>query len=335
MTTETSTIENVIEPHQPHWVSRSAFQVVIILFFLTEIGLAAVLHSGLSVWLAVPLVLLASHLMHGAALGFHEASHGLLRRSRRWNEVDGIILGIMSFMSFSLYRAAHQSHHAHLATERDEELWPFVRPGIARWGRILAAFLELTGGLLFTPFLFLRTFLRAGSPIRNKKVRRRIWAELTLMIVLWIGIVSAVTFWHAWRYFLWMYLVPAYVAANLQSWRKYIEHVGMTGSTVNSSTRSIVALGWPGQLVAFTLLHEPYHGVHHLHVGLPHAELPRRASELLPSVPEERLPFPSYRHALLDLLLSLADPRVGAQWLTANRVRSSSILEEARLPLQQ
>lgn len=317
-----NTAEDSIESHQPHWVSRSAFQVVIVLFFFTEIALAAVLHSGSSVWLAVPLVLVASHLMHGALVGFHEASHGLLRRSRRVNEVHGIILGVLSFTSFSLYRAAHQSHHANLATERDEELWPFVRPGMPRWARILAAFLELTAGLLYTPFLFLRTFLRAGSPIRNKKVRRRIWAELALMVVLWIGILSAVTYWHAWRYLLWMYLVPAILAANLQSWRKYIEHVGLAGSTVNSSTRSIVAQGWLGRLVAFTLLHEPYHGVHHKHAGLPHAELPQLASELLPTAPEERLPYRSYRQALLDMLRSLADPRVGAQWRTSNLVRT-------------
>ncbi len=111
-----------------------------------------------------------------------------------------------------------------------------------------------------------------------------------------------------------MYLLPAYLAGNLQSWRKYIEHVGMTGSTVNSSTRSIVADDWPGRIVAFTLLHEPFHGVHHLHVGLPHAELPGLASELQPAAPDERPPFASYRHAMLDLMRSLANPRVGAQW---------------------
>src|ERR1700676_1248305 len=99
------TTEDLIEPHQPHWVSRSAFQVVIVLFFFTEIALAAALHSGSSVWLAVPVVLLVSHLMHGALVGFHEASHGLLRRSRRLNEVHGIILGVLSFTSFSLYRS--------------------------------------------------------------------------------------------------------------------------------------------------------------------------------------------------------------------------------------
>ncbi len=305
---------NAAELHPPHWVSRSAFQIVVALFLITEIALAAVLQSRSSLWLAVPLVLLASHLMHGAGVGFHEASHGLLRRNRRLNELDGVLLGVFSFMSFSLYRAAHQLHHMHLSTERDEELWPFVHPASPRWARMLAAFLELTAGLLFLPFLFLRIFLRVGSPIRSRKVRRRIWAELALMVVVWIGIIAAVTHWQVWRYFLWMYLVPSFIAGNLQSWRKYIEHVGLTGSTVNSSTRSIVADGWPGRVVAFTLLHEPFHGVHHLHVGVPHAELPRLAPSLAPAEPDELHPFPNYRHALLHLLRSLGNPRVGAQW---------------------
>ena len=265
----------------------------------------------------MPLVLTASHLMHGLLIGFHEASHGLLRKTRRLNEIDGIIIGIFSLMSFSLYRAAHQLHHAYLATERDVELWPFVIPEMPRWVRVLAAILELGLGLLFTPFLFVRTFLRAGSPIRNKKLRRRIWAEFALTAGVWFCLLAAVAWWGAWKYFLWMYLAPAYLASNMQSWRKYIEHVGLTGSTVNSSTRSIVSGGLLGRFVAFTLLHEPYHGVHHRHAGLPHAELPQHASELEPKNPGEISPFPSYRHALMDLFRSLSDPRAGAQWLKA------------------
>lgn len=303
-----------VDSNEPHWVSRSAFQIVIILFLLTEIGLIFVLHSGASLWFAVPLVLIASHLMHGAAVGFHEASHGMLRRNRTFNEFDGVLIGLMSFMSFSLYRAAHQSHHAHFTTEKDEELWPFVFTSTPRWARVLAAVLELSCGLLITPALFLRTFLRKGSPIRNKKVRKRIWKELALIVVVWTLILTAVSYFQVWQYFLWMYLIPTFIAGNLQSWRKYIEHVGLTGSAPNSGTRSIVADTWSGKLVAFTLLHEPYHGLHHLHVGLPHAELPRLAPELEPRTPDEIRPFPSYRHALVHLIRNLADPRVGAQW---------------------
>lgn len=319
----TSTAQELLEPHRPHWVSRAAFPVLVAVFFLCQAALGGALYLGYF-WLAVPVMLIVSHLMHGLLIGFHEASHGLLRKSRRLNEVDGIIIGLMSFMSFSLYRAGHQLHHAHLATERDEELWPFVIPGTARWVRVLAAALELGLGLLYTPFLFVRTFLRAGSPIRNKRLRRRIWIEFALVAGVWFGIFVAVTWFGVWKYFLWMYLAPAFLAANMQSWRKYIEHVGLTGSTVNGSTRSIVSEGPLGRLVAFTLLHEPYHGVHHRHAGVPHAELPQFAAELEPKNPGEVSPFPSYRHALMDLLRSLADPRAGAQWSNATRALNKS-----------
>src|ERR1700732_810300 len=156
-----SSTENLLESSRPHWVSRAAFPILAALFFLNQGALGVALYFGLF-WLAVPLVLTVSHLMHGMLIGFHEASHGLLRKTRRLNEIDGIIIGVFSFMSFSLYRAAHQLHHAYLATERDVELWPFVITGKPRWFRVVAAFLELSLGLLFTPFLFLRTFLRIG-----------------------------------------------------------------------------------------------------------------------------------------------------------------------------
>ena len=299
--------------HEPHWISRAAFPVISIASLLVLTALGWAVHRELY-WLAVPLVLAASHFMHGQLIGFHEASHGMLRKNRLINEIDGVLIGVLSFMSFSLYRAAHQTHHMHLGTTRDEELWPFTLPKTPRGVRILAAFSELFAGLVFAPLLFLRIFLRAGSPIRSRKIRRRIWAEFALIAVTWIAILSAVAWFEAWKYFLWMYLAPGIIAGNLQSWRKYIEHVGMTGSTIRSGTRSIVAETPLGRLVSFTLLHEPYHGVHHQRVGLPHAELPCYASELTPTAPEEIAPFPSYRHAFLHLLRGLGNPRVGAQW---------------------
>lgn len=307
-----------IEPHEPHWISRSAFQIVSILFFSTEAVLAWAVARD-SLWLAVPLALVASHFMHGLLVGFHEASHGMLRKSRLFNNLEGVMIGVFSFLPFTLYRVVHQTHHAHLATERDQEMWPLVQPATPRWGRIIAAFLELNAALVFSPLIFLRAFLRPGSQIRSPRVRRRIWAELALTAVVWAGILWAVDQWGVWKYFLWLYLVPAFIAANLQSWRKYIEHVGLLGSTVNGSTRSIVAQTLVGKLVAFTLLHEPFHGVHHQRAGLPHAELPLHVSDLLPKAPGEHGPFLSYRQALADLTRSLANPRAGAQWNTSTR----------------
>ena len=96
--------------------------------------LALTVHSGL-IWVAVLLVLVVSHLMHGTLIGLHEAAHGLLRKNRRFNEFDGVVIGTLSLMSFSLYRVVHQTHHAYLATERDYEFWPLSRNRLCRDGK--------------------------------------------------------------------------------------------------------------------------------------------------------------------------------------------------------
>jgi len=316
-----------VEPHEPHWISRIAFPVLALLFFTAQTSLGFAVYRG-NYGFAAPLALVSSHLMHGMLIGFHEASHGLLRKSRLLNEIDGMIIGILSLTSFSLYRAAHQLHHAYLASERDDELWPFIHPRMSRTVRVLAAVLELTMGLFFTPFLFLRTFFRQGSPIRNRKLRRRIWTEFAVMGAFWTAILTAVAVFGLWKYFLWLHLIPGWLAANMQSFRKYVEHVGLTGSTVNGSTRSIVAEGWVAAFMNFTLLHEPYHGVHHWRSGLPHPELRQHAGALEPTVPEERPPFPTFRAAVYDLLINLPNPRVGAQWRGVTRTTRQEMAKQ-------
>ena len=305
--------ENLSERSDIHWVNRHAFQLLVILLVLnqTAIGFAVYYHHW---WLAAALVLTASHFAHGALIGFHEASHGLLRRQRWLNEFDGLLIGTLGFVSFTLYRVLHQWHHVHLATAKDEEFWPFTDPTTPRWLRVLVAVGELTCGLFVGAAVYFRCFIRKGSPIRSSRVRRRIWKEYAGAAIFWTVALSAVTYFGVWKYFLTVYFAPAFIAATLQSWRKYIEHVGMTGATVNGCTRSIVAKGPLGRLMALTLLHEPFHGVHHRHSTLPHPELPSRASVLEPSAPGERPPFRSYTHALGDLLRCLADPRIGEHW---------------------
>ena len=84
-----TTAESVPELHDQHEVSSVAFQTLVILLALTEAALWVAVWSGW-LWLALPLVLVTAHLMHGILIGFHEASHGLLRKSRRLNEFDGV-----------------------------------------------------------------------------------------------------------------------------------------------------------------------------------------------------------------------------------------------------
>jgi fatty acid desaturase len=311
--------ERLRQLHRPHW-SATVLWFGFLGVFIVALGLLVAamdfLPPGpLQIAVCTALVLVVAHLMHAHLIAFHEAAHGLLCPARWLNDQLGSIIGLLSFMSLSLYRAAHHSHHAWLATERDEELWPFVETSSPRWLRRLAAWAELTCGLVYTPMLFLRAFLRPGTVIRSRAIRRRIWAELSFEAVAWTTILAAVAWFDLWVYFLVTYLAPAVLAGNMQSWRKYVEHMGLTGAASPlGATRSVHTPGWLGGLVSFSLMHEPYHGVHHKYARLPHGALPLLSDELMPEAEGETLPFPTYRAALADMVRTLGDPRVGPQW---------------------
>jgi fatty acid desaturase len=304
--------------HAMHHVGWSGFRTwlaFIAVFVVLEAMLLALLWNGqFSAWQAaavVTIVMLLGYLMHSNVIAFHEAAHGLLCPISWINDGIGWLLGAFSFLSFELYRTAHHTHHAYLATSRDEELWPFATPGTPRWLRRACAFLELTCGLVYTPCLFLRAFLRPGTVIRNPNVRRRIYLEFAAIAVFWVLHLVTAFVWDLWILLLLMYLAPAWLAGCVQSLRKYIEHMGVTGSTALSATRSVQPMSWIGRLVAFSLFNEPFHGIHHKYPRLPHETLPGFASILIPSRDGEIPPFPNYRSALWSMLGSLGDPRVG------------------------
>jgi fatty acid desaturase len=325
--------ERLLEMHEPRWSSVLVWLAFLAVFIFCQ-GLLFWSIAADAWWFAVPLVLILAHIMHGHLIAFHEAAHGSLCPNPRLNDALGVFIGMFSFMGFSLYRAAHHSHHSYLGTERDEELWPFVITSKPRWFRRLAVFCELVFGLIYTPLLFVHALVRPGSVIRNRNRRRRIWMELGLIAAVWAAVLAAVVYLNAWKYLLVMYVIPASLAGFMQSLRKYIEHMGLTGSTVLSSTRSVVTPGLFGRMLAFTLFHEPYHGVHHKYARLPHVVLPEFTADLEPACPPERAPFPNYRHALVDMLPTLLDPKVGSQWLKHREPQQVSAQLPERLELQ-
>ena len=319
--------ELLIEAHRARWAS-----------FWTWLGfaLALVLAQALLVLtgsrelylLAIPVTLLVAHLMHSQLLAFHEAAHGVLCPARWLNEAVGIAIGTLHLIGLSLFRAIHHTHHAHLATPKDEQLWPFVNPRTPRWVRLLAAFCELTFGMFFDAVQFWRAFLRKGSPVRQRSVRRRIWMETVLTVSLWTSLIGYAAIWGTGKWLTVLYIIPALLAGSMHSWRKYIEHMGLTGSSVTGLTRTVVPTSALGRWFAFTMFNINYHGVHHYYASLPQASLPKFTALLTPQTSEEQPVYFSYRSALWTMLPTLRDPKVGPQW---NRPPSDTATETSQM----
>jgi fatty acid desaturase len=113
------------------------------------------------------------------------------------------------------------------------------------------------------------------------------------------------------------YLLPAYVAGNVQSLRKYVEHVGLTGPRGGVLTRSVRDPSRAGRFVSWLLFNEPFHDVHHLYPKVPQEALPAVAAAESP-VPPGLPVFPNYSAAFLDLLRTLGDPKFGKSWAEAD-----------------
>jgi fatty acid desaturase len=300
--------------HKPGWAGFWLTHLYFAVFFVLVYGLHLAV-EGSSYVLLVPLVLAQAFVMHALLIAFHEAAHGGLCPYRGLNGYLGRVIGVPGWMSLSLYRAAHHWHHAYLGDRRDEEFWPLNDPTASRSKRRLAAFLELVCGLGWTPFLFLRMFLRRGTAIRNHGIRRVIWVELIGLGLFWAATFGLVVWFDVMTMFVVAYLIPAVIAGNMQSLRKYVEHVGLTGRGL-ALTRSVRNPSLVGRVISWLLFQEPFHDVHHLYPKVPQVALPLVAAAENP-VPPELPVFPNYTTALLDLLRGLADPKFGKAWAEA------------------
>src|SRR5207253_477601 len=126
-------------------------------------------------------------------------------------------------------------------------------------------------------------------------IRRLIWIELAGLAAFWAVIIGLVVWFDAIPVFVAAYLIPAVIAGNVQSLRKYVEHVGLTGRG-HALTRSVRNPSWLGRLTAWLLFQEPYHDVHHLYPKVPQEALPVVAAAENP-IPPELPVFRSYTAA--------------------------------------
>ncbi len=255
---------------------------------------------------------------HGALTRLHEAAHGLIHKTRWRNEAHGTFIGIMALIPLSVYRHAHHLHHAHLGRPQDPELWPYNQTDAPRVVRIVFAWSELLLGWIVTPALYSSHSVRTWNEIRPA-TRRRLTLDWVLMAVFWGALVTVVSVFHWWEYFLVGFLIPAWLAGTMQTIRKFTEHMGLTGDTILGLTRSVAHERLIGKAASRSQLHVDHHGAHHRWARIPYYNLPS-ATEVAYASGNEGPIFSNYFAAMADMLPHLLDPKVGPQWREASVV---------------
>lgn len=254
---------------------------------------------------------------HAGLVRLHEAAHGMLGRTRRSNELLGVAIGTLSLTPLSVYRDVHARHHAHLGGPLDPEFWPYNLPHASRARRLAYAWSELLLGVAVTPALYSLRTLRAWSQHR-RRTRRRLLLEWAILFAFWTAVLFAVHRAGWWLPFAIAVLIPAWLTGAMQTLRKFIEHLGLAGGSILTSTRTVVYRGRLGRLLSKSQVHVEHHGTHHRWPRIPSRELPEATARAIARGEPMRC-HRTHLAALRDMLPHLADPRVGAQWLANGR----------------
>lgn len=244
-------------------------------------------------------------------LAFHDASHGRIHPLHWVNEAFGHAMGTAMFVPLNVYRFAHARHHAQLGRPGDPELWPFNSPKVPRVLRVLAAFVEIIFGFIYTPMLFVRSVVVGHLTPRERQLVVRGYVAC---VCFWMVVLIVVFDLHLWTQFLVLIVIPSALSRAFQTLNKFEQHLGLHGHTVLGLTRTVVDRNRFAEIVSAAMLYNDYHGTHHRYAKIPYYHLPLATPYALANATEYCPVFPSLVSATVDMLYCLLDPKVGPQW---------------------
>ena len=183
--------------------------------------------AEVSLWLAVPVAVVAAAFLVRIFIIFHDCGHGSFLRSRRANDAVGFLTGILTFSPYYHWRWQHAVHHG-TAGDLDRrgmgDVWTMTVQeylDASRWRRCVYR-LNRNPVVLFVlaPFFVFVVYQRFPSPRANRRERRSVqWLNLAL-----IGVVAGL----AWTFGIWPYLliqsIVMAVAGAAGVWLFYVQH---------------------------------------------------------------------------------------------------------------
>jgi fatty acid desaturase len=257
-------------------------------------------------WMVAALVALTASMMFCWTSALHEAAHQTLFKSRALSIWCGRLLGTSMFTPYTAYREVHIRHHAYLNTPRDWELWPYSDPNASLGFRRAFVWFDLLCGIAAGPVIYGRIYFHKNSPIKSPEVRREIRNEYLGIIAVWGAIWTFTTLTHQWPAHLIVVILPMYLAAFMQTFRKFTEHLGMASFDPLQGTRTVLPRKWLLRLSSFLNFDIFIHGPHHRHPRLTHTTLEAKLHEYQAENPEIDYPaYERYWQAMLDMAPSM------------------------------
>lgn len=221
-------------------------------------------------WLLPAMFLHGVVLVHHFALQ-HECVHYTVFRTRRLNDIAGLVCGLTIGLPHQFFRYEHCDHHTHtqIPGEDPEQIelprsiggYLWYLSAIPYWRTKIAEMLRHAAGRL-TP---------AERRFVPKVAEPAVIREARLMLVFYAAVLAAMLVFRWWAP-LWFWLIPLLLAEPVMRFIRMTEHVGRPETAemrLNTRTNLIPA---PLRFLCWNM---NYHAEHHYAASVPFHALPR------------------------------------------------------------
>ena len=206
---------------------RASWQLVNTLVPYFALWILMFFAASISLWLTVPLAVLAGGLLVRTFIIFHDCSHGSFFKSSRANSFWGMLTGWISFTPFHHWKWEHSVHHAttgHLERRGVGDIWTMTVEEYlesSRWKQFSYRLARnpLVLFVIAPLFLFLihHRFPQSGA---KGRARNSVW--ITNLALLGMGI--GMSFAFGFLPYLVIQLIVLAVAGTVGVWLFYVQH---------------------------------------------------------------------------------------------------------------
>jgi omega-6 fatty acid desaturase (delta-12 desaturase) len=216
-----------VAKYQKAAVWPGIWQLINTLVPYTALWFLMYLSLSVSVWLALPLAVLAGAFLVRVFIIFHDCGHGSFFPSERANGILGFITGVLTFTPYYHWRWEHALHHAtsgDLDRRGKGDMWTLTVQEYleaSRWKRF-AYRLARNPVILFglaPAFLFL---IKQRFPAAKAPRRERHSVALTNLAV--VAMAAGMCWAFGWKAYLPLQMVVLMVAGSAGVWLFYVQH---------------------------------------------------------------------------------------------------------------